>query len=201
MSAPTTNLPLLGTMAGFRRFTVAEYHRLTELGILTEDDNLELLNGYLVLKMARNPPHDGTVQRARKRLERVLPAGWEIRVQSAVTLSESEPEPDLAVVRTDVDDYMKRHPNRADIGLIVEVSDSTLAGDRVDKGPIYARDNIACYWIVNLVNYHIEVYTTPSGPATAPSYAQQRDYLPGDTVPLILDGILVASIPVQELLP
>src|SRR5580700_1132726 len=124
MSAQTSNLPLLGYMAGFRRFTVAEYHRLTEMGILTEDDNLELLNGYLVHKMARNPPHDGTVQRVRKRLEKVLPAGWEIRVQSAVTLSESEPEPDVAAVRTDVGEYMKRHPNRADIGLLVEVSDS-----------------------------------------------------------------------------
>src|SRR5271155_4814826 len=106
MSARTFNLPILGTMAGFRRFTVAEYHRLTEMGILTEDDNLELLNGYLVHKMARNPPHDGTVQRVRKRLEKVLPAGWEIRVQSAVTLSESEPEPDVAVVRTDMDEFM-----------------------------------------------------------------------------------------------
>jgi hypothetical protein len=71
MSTLTINLPLLGTMAGFRRFTVAEYHRLTELGILTEDDNLELLNGYLVHKMARNPPQDGTVQRVRKRLEKI----------------------------------------------------------------------------------------------------------------------------------
>jgi Uma2 family endonuclease len=187
-------------MAGFRRFTVAEYHRLTEMGILTEDDNLELLNGYLVHKMARNPPHDGTVQRGRKRLERVLSAGWEIRVQSAVTLSESEPEPDIAVVRNDVDEYMKRHPNGTDIGLLIEVSDSTLAGDRADKGPIYARDNIPFYWIINLVNHLIEVYTAPSGPTTSPSYAQQ-DYFPGDNVPLILDGILVANIPVQELLP
>jgi Uma2 family endonuclease len=201
MSARTFNLPILGTMAGFRRFTVAEYHRLTETGILTEDDNLELLNGYLVHKMARNPPHDGTVQRLRKRLEKVLPAGWEIRVQSAVTLSESEPEPDIAVVRTDVDEYMKRHPNRAEIGLLVEVSDSTLLGDRADKGAIYARDGIECYWIVNLVQRQVEVYTLPSGPTAAPNYAQQQDYLPGDTVSLILNGILVANIPIQELLP
>ena len=201
MSAPTYNLPLLGTMAGFRRFTVAEYHRLTAMGILTEDDNLELLNGYLVHKMARNPPHDGTVQRVRKRVEKALPPGWEIRVQSAITLAESEPEPDIAVVRIDVNEYMTRHPTAADIGLLIEVSDSTLAGDRADKGPIYVRDSIAHYWIVNLVDHRLEVYSIPSG-ATAPSYyTRQQDYLPGDIVPLILDGILVANISVQELLP
>src|SRR5204863_6593776 len=101
LTPQATPLPLLGVMAGFRRFSVAEYHRLTELGILTEDDNLELIEGYLVLKMSRNPPHDGTLHRALKRLTTVLPVGWDIRVQSAVTLIDSEPEPDLAIVRED----------------------------------------------------------------------------------------------------
>ncbi len=201
MSAPTTKLPLLGTMAGFRRFTVGEYHRLTEMGILTEDDNLELLNGYLVHKIARNPPHDGTVQRVRKRVEKVLPTGWEMRVQSAVTLTESEPEPDLAVVRIDAAEYMTRHPGAADIGMLIEVSDSTLAGDRADKGPIYGRDGVAHYWIVNLADRRLEVYTSPSGATVPFGYAHQQDYLPGDVVPVILDGILVANIPVQELIP
>src|SRR5437868_1719456 len=119
------NLPLLGTLAGFRRFSVDEYHRLTELGILTEDDNLELIEGYLVLKMARNPPHDGTIHRALKRLARVLPTGWDVRIQSAITLAESEPEPDLAVVRDDPAGYTTRHPGAADVGLVIEVADST----------------------------------------------------------------------------
>src|SRR5436309_14098989 len=101
MMPQVTNLPLLGTMAGFRRFTVDEYHRLTEIGILTEDDNLELIEGYLVLKMARNPPHDGTIHRAFKKLAPLLLAGWDIRIQSALTLADSEPEPDLAVVKED----------------------------------------------------------------------------------------------------
>src|ERR671939_923995 len=115
MTPQATNLPLLGTMAGFRRFTVDEYHRLTELGILTEDDNLELIEGYLVLKMPRNPPHDGTIHRVLKRLVKLLPPGWDVRVQSAVTLVDSEPEPDLAVVREDPCGYLTRHPTAADI--------------------------------------------------------------------------------------
>src|SRR5215212_3004357 len=121
MSSPTIQLPLLGQMAGFRRFSVAEYHRLTEIGVLTEDDNLELIEGYLVHKMSRNPPHDGTLSRLDRVVRGVVPAGWIIRNQMAVTLPDSEPEPDLAVVRPDPGDYMSRHPGPADTGLIVEV--------------------------------------------------------------------------------
>jgi Uma2 family endonuclease len=201
MTPQTAPLPLLGTMAGFRRFTVAEYHRLIELGILTEDDNLELLEGYLVLKMSRNPPHDGTLHRAYKRLVRLLPAGWDVRMQSAVTLTDSEPEPDLAVVREDPDGYMTRHPAAVDVGLVVEVSDSTLAGDRADKGRIYARAGIGCYWIINLVDRQIEVYESPSGPGASPAYTQRRDYRAGDVVPLALGGQPLAGVPVQDLLP
>lgn len=195
------HLPLLGTMAGFRRFSVDEYHRLTELGILTEDDNLELIEGYLVLKMARNPPHDGTVHRMLKHLNRVLPQPWEVRVQSAVSLSDSEPEPDLAVVRDDPDGYTIRHPGPADVGLVIEVSDSTLLGDRADKGRIYARAGMACYWIINLPDRHVEVYTSPSGATAAPAFGQRQDYRPGDAVPLELDGRQIGSFPVTGLLP
>src|SRR5436190_6205665 len=141
---PAVNLPLLGTMAGFRRFSVAEYHRLTEIGILTEDDNLELIEGYLVLKMARNPPHDGTLTQVWEALMPHLPPGWKTRLQCAVTLAESEPEPDIALVRQEANNYRTRHPGPGDIGLLIEVADSTLAGDRLDKGRIYARAGIAC---------------------------------------------------------
>ena len=152
MTTQTAHLPYQGIMAGFRRFSVAEYHRLIEIGILTEDDNLELLEGYLVHKMSRNPPHDAAIQKITKKLLRVLPAGWDLRVLSAVTLKESEPEPDFAVVRGDETAYLTHHPGAADVGLVSEVADSTLAGDRSDKGRIYARAGLPCYWIINLVD-------------------------------------------------
>jgi len=85
--------------------------------------------------------------------------------------------------------------------LLAEVSDSTLQGDRLDKGRIYARAGIAAYWIINLVDRCVEVYTNPSGPAAAPCYGQRQDYRPGDVLPLTLAGNVVASIPVDELLP
>jgi Uma2 family endonuclease len=201
MMPQAANLPLLGTIAGFRRFTVDEYHRLTELGILTEDDKLELIEGYLVLKMPRNPPHDGTIHRVLKRLGKILPSGWDVRIQSAITLADSEPEPDLAIVREDSDGYTTRHPTAADVGLVIEVADSTLAGDRTDKARIYARAGIECYWIVNLVDRQVENYTSPSGPVALPAYGQRQDYRTGDTVPLTLAGTATVGLPVQDLLP
>jgi Uma2 family endonuclease len=201
MTPQSTHLPLLGVMAGFRRFTVDEYHRLIELGILTEDDNLELIDGYLVQKMSRNPPHDGTLHDLFKRLLAVLPPGWDIRGQSAVTLTRSEPEPDLAVVRAEATGYRTRHPTAADVGLVIEVADSTLPGDRADKGRIYAEAGIGCYWIVNIPDRQVEVYTSPSGPTASPAYGQRQDYRAADLVPVVLDGNTVAGFPVQDLLP
>jgi len=188
-------------MAGFRRFSVSEYHRLIDLGILTEDDNLELLEGYLVHKMSRNPPHDAAIQKGMKKWLHLLPAGWDLRVQSAITLTDSEPEPDFAIVRGDETVYVARHPGPTDIGLTVEVSESTLPGDRDDKGRIYAGAGIGDYWIVNLIDRRIEVYTSPSGPVSTPKYGQRVDHPPGDSVSVLLGGTTLVQVAVQDLLP
>ncbi len=188
-------------MAGFRRFTVAEYHKLIEVGVLTENDDLELLDGYLVEKMSRNPPHDGTIQLVEDAVRALLPTGWCVRVQSAVTLSRSEPEPDLTVASGDKRSYLSRHPGAAEVGLVIEVSDSSLDSDRDDKIPIYARDGIAVYWIVNLVNRQIEVYEQPSGTSPSPTYGSRHTYKPGDAIPVALGGANLGTIPVDDLLP
>lgn len=201
MIATPPQLPLLGTTAGFRRFSVPEYHRLIEIGLLTEDDNLELIEGYLVLKMARNPPHDRTIQRLNRRLFGASPPGWDIRIQSAVTLIESEPEPDVAVVKGDDTRYDVKHPQADDIGMLIEVADSTLLGDRADKGRIYARANLPIYWIVNLIDRQIEIYEQPSGPTAAPDYARTTIYHLSNSVPLVLDGATVTTFAVGDLLP
>ena len=201
MTQQAAHLPYQGTMAGFRRFSVAEYHRLIELGILTEDDNLELLEGYLVHKMTRNPPHDAALQRGNRTWVRLLPPGWDVRVQSAITLGDSEPEPDFAIVRGDVTTYSSRHPGPADIALTVEVADSTLPGDRDDKGRIYARAGIGCYWIVNVNDQRVEEYSSPSGPDPNSKYAQRVDHRVGDEISLSLGGTTVVQVAVQDLLP
>ena len=196
MTPTTLPLPYQGTMAGFRRFSVAEYHRLIDLGILNEDDNLELLEGYLVHKMARNPPHDVTVQKTNKRLVRLALPGWDVRCQSAITLDKSEPEPDFTLVRGDEALYVARHPGPADIGLVIEVSDSTLPGDRDDKGRIYACAGIPIYWIINVRDRWVEVYSAPSGD----TYGRRVDFGVGQAVSLLLDGTAVGQIGVDEML-
>jgi Uma2 family endonuclease len=201
MATPTTTIPIMGRIAGFRRFSVNEYHSLIQSGHLTEDDNLELIEGYLVLKMARNPPHDSAIDLTRESIRPLLPKGWMLRSQQAVTLSSSEPEPDFAAVRGDGRTFAQRHPQPADIGLLIEVSESTLDFDRIDKTRIYARDNIPVYWIVNLIDRQVEVYSQPSGPIAAPAYAVRQDYGAADAVPFLLDGVLLGSIPVRDLLP
>jgi Uma2 family endonuclease len=183
-----------------RRFSVAEYHRMIEAGILTEDDPVELLEGWIVPKMPHNPPHDGTVQRVKNRLGRQLPPGWDLRIQCAVTTGESEPEPDGAVVRGDETSYDHRHPGPADIGVLIEVADATLSRDRHEKGRLYARARIPIYWIINLVDRWIEVYTDPDAAANPPAYRTRTDYRPGEQVSVVLDGQTVAMMPVADLL-
>jgi Uma2 family endonuclease len=184
----------------FRRFTVDEYHKMVEAGILNDEDKVELLEGYVVEKMPRNPPHDVAIQRLDKRFHRAVPAGWEVRVQSAIQLPDSEPEPDIAVARGDDFTFATRHPEAAELGATIEVADTSLARDRQDKGRIYARARIPVYWIVNLPDRQIEVYTNPSGSESTAAYGQRQDYRAGDVVPIILDGVAVGQIAVSEIL-
>jgi Uma2 family endonuclease len=182
------------------RFTVEQYHRMTETGILTDNDRVELLEGLIVDKMPRNPPHDAAITRINRRLLRVLPEDWLLRVQSAVALRDSEPEPDFAIVPGPEEAYDKRHPSPRDIALIVEVADSTLLADRRDKGSLYARARIPEYWIVNISEAKVEVYTRPRGGKT-PGYVQGRDYGPDGSVLLVLGGDEIDRIAVKDLLP
>jgi Uma2 family endonuclease len=183
-----------------RRFTVDEYYQMIKTGILDETDRVELLDGYVVLKMTRNPPHDGTIDVVGVLLA-LVPPGWFPRSQEAITLPTSVPEPDLAVVRGTRRTYLHRHPTPGEVGLVVEIAESTLQSDRTEKGRIYAHADLPISWIINLVDGQVEVYSGPSGPVPTPGYAQRQDYLPGASVPLVLDGALVASIPVADLLP
>jgi Uma2 family endonuclease len=182
------------------RFTVKQYHRLIEAGILTADDRVELLDGRIINKMPRHPPHNGSIGRITRRLVRILPDEWLVRVQCAITLRHSEPDPDFAIVRGPDEVYFRRHPRRRDIGVLIEVADSTLLQDRREKGRLYAQARIPEFWIINLVEAQVEVYTQPRA-GRSPGYRQRRDYGTDESVPLVLAGREVARIPVPELLP
>jgi Uma2 family endonuclease len=196
-ATPTT----YGHDASIARFSVARYQKMIEAGILTSEDKVELLENYVVLKMGRNPPHDGTIQLITETLAPAIPRHWRLRVQLTVVLSDSQPEPDFSIVRGDGRTYLTRHPGPADVGLLIEVADASLLRDQRDKTRIYARGGICCYWIVNLVDQRIEVYTQPSGPTSVPAYGSFQTYQPGDAIPLVLDGVTVGTLPVVDLLP
>lgn len=184
-----------------RRFTVEEYHRLIREGFFDEDRRFELLEGWIVYKMGRNPPHDVSLDLCQDAFRAILPPGWRLRGQSAVTTAESEPEPDYAIVPGSARDYLQRHPGPEDAAVVVEISDSTLADDRSMKKRIYARAGVRVYWIVNVVDRQIEVYTGPTGPCESPTYRSRRDYKEGEAVPLVLDGREVGVVHVSDVLP
>jgi Putative restriction endonuclease len=183
-----------------RKFTVDEYHRLIQVGVLTEDDPVELLEGWIVPKMPRNTPHDVCIDKSQDALRAHLPAGWRLRVQSAITTADSEPEPDFAIVLGPAERYLPHHPLTADIATLIEVADSSLARDR-EKKRIYGSAGIATYWIINLVDAQVEVYSEPTGTDPAPGYRQRQDYKASDTVPLVILGKEVGRIAVRDLLP
>jgi Uma2 family endonuclease len=197
----TTQAVTYGHDASIARFSVARYQRMIEAGILTPDDKVELLENYVVLKMPRNPPHDGTIDLLKAALPAHVPPGWLLRIQQTLVLSDSQPEPDFAVVRGAPRTYLARHPRADETGLVVEIADSSLLRDRADKGRIYAREGIPIFWIVNLVDRQVEVYTQPSGATPVASYGALHTYRPNDAVPLVLDGNPMAALRVADLLP
>lgn len=182
------------------RLTVKQYHRMIETGVLTDDDPVELLEGWMVTKMPHNPAHDGTISVIQGRLELELGEDWFFRIQSAITTRDSEPEPDLAAVSGPKQKYFVRHPAPFDIGLVIEVAESSLRKDQLVRGRIFARARVPVYWIANLVDKKIEVYSDPVGGKT-PHYRSQHDYGLEAMVPLVIQGKLLAHIPVKDLLP
>jgi Uma2 family endonuclease len=201
-TSPSAPLPAILPTLPVRRFTVDEYHQIIEAGVLREEDDVELLEGWIVPKMARNPAHDAVVSWIlNRRITPLLPDGWFCRGQSAITTTASEPEPDIVVVRGSELDYLARHPSPTDIALAIEVANSSLARDRTDKARIYAAAAVPFYWIINLVDNQVEVYSDPTGPDAWPVYRVRQDYHVGDLVPFVVDGHDLGPIPAHELLP
>src|SRR5437867_3482434 len=115
------------------RLSVAQYHAMAEHGILDENDPVELLEGWLVQKMTKHRPHSLCTLRARREMERLLPAGWHVESQEPITTADSEPEPDVAVIRGSEDDYLDRQPEAAEVALVIEIAETSLRTDRGAK--------------------------------------------------------------------
>jgi Uma2 family endonuclease len=146
-----------------RAFNVDEYYRMAEVGILHADERVELLDGVIVKMAAIGSRHAACVRRLYRWFERQLHGRAVVSAQSPVRLSfTSEPEPDVALLRPRDDLYELAHPGPADVLLVIEVSDTTLALDRGLKLRLYAAAGIPEVWIVNLNKRQVETYRTPT---------------------------------------
>lgn len=146
------------------QFNVAEFYRMADAGILTEDDRVELIEGEIIEMSPTGSRHAACVDRiVNKLLSRFVGHGAIVRVQSPIRLSDfSEPQPDATLLRARDDFYSQSHPTPDDVLLLVEVSDTTASYDKKVKVPLYARSGIVEVWVVDLTREKIEVYARPS---------------------------------------
>lgn len=181
-----------------RRWTRREYDRLIELGVLHEDEPIELLDGRLVVREPQNTPHATAVELVIEALRAALGPGWRVRPGLPLALDPlSEPEPDVSIVRGTPRDSLDDHP--AHPVLVVEIADSSLRFDRTMKAMLYARAGVPDYWIVNLVDRVVEVHREPVRAGRRSWYTNIDLARCGDTiVPLAAPG---ARIAVADLLP
>jgi Uma2 family endonuclease len=183
------------------RLSVGQYHEMIRSGILTVDDRVELLEGWLVPKMSKNPPHSVATELVAAALRSVVPPGWYVRTQEPLTTKTSEPEPDVSVVRGRPRDYVERHPGPEDLAMVLEIADSSISRDRGIKRRIYARAGVAVYWIVDVTERRVEICTRPTGPAEQPEYALIQSFGQDELLPVLIDGQEVGPIAVRDILP
>jgi Uma2 family endonuclease len=184
------------------RFSVEQYHRMIETGILSENDKVELIEGLILGMSPIGSPHSYAVDELYQAIQEILPHGWKVFAQRPVSLATAEPEPDLSVVRGDGADFKARHPGPADIGLLVEVADSSLEFDRQVKLRMYAAAGVPEYWIVNLRDRRIELHRDPITDAPAGAAYSFGEIIPATgKIPLILDSRPCAEIVVAAILP
>ena len=169
-----------------KRFTIEEYHRLTESGFFQGDDRIELIQGQLIHMAAKGTAHSVCSTRLNRQLMKLLGDRATLRGQEPLTLpNDGEPEPDCAIVRNRADDYLLAHPSPEDVLLVIEISDSSLTYDQETKLKLYAEDGIQDYWIFNLVNMILEMYSEPYQKSESEfGYRMKRIALPDETVAL-----------------
>ncbi len=192
---------MTGTTVTPKRFTIEEYHRLTELGFFTESDRVELIRGEIIQMAAKGTPHSICNSRVFGELYTLLGNRAIVRGQEPIILPpDSEPEPDVVIARSSPDEYLSSHPRADDLLLVVEVSDSTLRYDRETKSSLYAESDISDYWIFNLVENQLECYSQPYRNGVGEfGYALKRIFLPDAAV--ILPGFPDLSLDLSKVFP
>jgi Uma2 family endonuclease len=178
------------------RISVERFQRMIERGVLSKDDRVELIQGEMIDMPPIGSRHAFTLTELGMRLTRAASEGLRVTIQCPLVLStDSQPEPDLMLLREKVGNYAEALPAPEDVLLLVEVSDTSLDYDRVTKLPLYAQYGIAEVWIVNLRERRIELYQQPG----TQGYASRRDCKPGER--LAPSGAPAAVLNVADLFP
>lgn len=183
------------------RLTVRQFEKMIEAGIFRDKDHVELLGGILVDKMTKNDPHDFTVDFLGRTVGKIVEPAWIVRQEKSIVLGRfSRPQPDLAIVRGPSERYRLGAPRPADIASLIEVSDSSYAKDRRANWGRYAAVRIPVYWIVNIPQFQIEIFSVPMGRGRSAAYRDFTIYRGDDQVPVILEGNELGRIPVRDIL-
>ncbi|GAB1542576.1 Uma2 family endonuclease [Scytonema sp. NUACC21] len=174
------------TLSTPKHFTIAEYHRLIELGFFSEDDRVELIRGQIIQMVAKGTAHEACNRRLLRELPKLLSDRATLQNQSPITLpADGEPEPDFAIVRNRGDDYLSAHPTPEEVFLVIEIADSSLAYDQEVKLPLYAEAGITHYWLFNLPENCLETYSEPyQKPQGKFDYRVKRIVLQNETIVL-----------------
>ncbi len=179
------------------RMSVDQYHQMIDAGILTTDDRVELIEGWLVETLPKNPPHTATTDMIHYFLETMLPDGWIVRSQDSITLKDSEQEPDIALVKGIRREFFVRHPHPAEIALLIEVADSSLKFDKGRKKCMYATAGIPIYGVLSLAERQLYVYSNP----TNSDYQETVTYGENDEMPIVIDGEARGKLSLKSILP
>ena len=174
-----------------RLWSVEEYFRMSESGLLGPEPRTELIDGVIYQKTSQGNAHILATKLVFYALQAAFSSGCHLAMQSTLRLEDGAPEPDILVLRGDPRDYDGRDPDsRTDVILVVEVSDTTLSFDQRTKTGLYARHGVAEYWIVNVTGRTLEVRRVPR----ADGYAETRVYAEGESVAVGGGAVAVADV-------
>ncbi len=182
------------------RFNVEQYLKMIVAGVFPDGARVELLSGVVVSKMTKYTPHNYSVMMLGACLRPILPSDWIIREEKSIVLGYNwRPEPDLVVARGPYARYARADPNAADLALIAEIADSSVAEDRGLKWRQYAATGIPSYWILQIKQARVDVFTDPTGRGESANYQTSTTYARGQEIPVVIDGVEVGRIAVNDL--
>ncbi|MEB3338705.1 MAG: Uma2 family endonuclease [Leptolyngbyaceae bacterium] len=177
-------------------FTVSEYHRMSEFGILAPSERTELLNGQIITMAAKGTAHSSATTLTKTLFERRLSNQATIRVQDPISLStDSEPEPDITLAVLDPLAYSTHHPTASEVFLVIEIADSSLKYDLEIKAPTYSKAGILEYWVLDVIKRQLHVFRQPS------QEGYQSQMILAETLEVTPLEFPDCAIAIRELLP